>query len=64
MTNQEIIDYFSGSPVYTFTGKPEDLQRLQEDHGSSFNYLRTPDIIYFTTASPAVDSRISVFTGN
>jgi hypothetical protein len=63
MTNQEILDYYTGRVVYQFNGTVDELQQLQEETENSYNYIRVQDQIYFIAQNAVEDQRAVVLTG-
>jgi hypothetical protein len=63
MTNQEILDYYTGRVVYQFNGNVDELQQLQEETENSYNYIRVQDQIYFVAQNAVEDPRAVVLTG-
>jgi hypothetical protein len=62
MTNQEILDYFTGQEVYLWNGTKEELHEAQVLANASYNMLSTDYKIYFVSHSPVDDSRASLVT--
>jgi hypothetical protein len=63
MTETEIINYFSQSTVYKFSGNLNELHELQTYTSNSYNYLFVKDVIFFVARNEVNDPRAVVITG-
>jgi hypothetical protein len=61
MNDQEIIQYFGGQQtVYSFVGSLDQLQTLNENNESSYNYVIVRDAIYFVCTKPISGDGVTV----
>lgn len=62
MTTTEILNYFAGNTVYSFSGTAQELQQLQITTNNSYNYIKVDNIIYFVAEHEVTDLRATKLT--